>query len=409
MIGPQGARPHHLDWLQVLVLLGVFLFHALHPFDTLGDWMVKSEQTTALLNVLGGLLYPWGMPLFFTVAGAACWFSLRRVTAQRYLVERVTRLLIPYLAGVILLSPIQAYLDLTHKQRWAGGGLVAFLVSPDLRDYFAMRLATGAGPRLLNRLGYHLWLVGFLFLFSVVALPVFLWLKRDAGKRLVNWWAGLAERRGGLLLFVVPLVLARWMLQRSALGDDYDWVDFAYYLLFFLSGYVLYADERFARAIERDGRLHLALAVPCTLYIFSSAAGVPVWEWLGSRGSPGFYLSWTLWGLNSWCWTMVVLRLAMRLLNQANRWLGHARQAIYPFFFVHQPAILLVAFAAVRRPLPLALKILAVVTGSFALSLGAYELFARCLNPVRLLSRQGRDSRPNAPHTNHERLPGDTT
>ena len=33
--GEKSARLHYLDWLQVLAILGVFLFHALHPFDFL--------------------------------------------------------------------------------------------------------------------------------------------------------------------------------------------------------------------------------------------------------------------------------------------------------------------------------------------------------------------------------------
>jgi hypothetical protein len=202
---------------------------------------------------------------------------------------------------------------------------------------------------------------------------------------LVAGLAGLSERRGGLLVFVVPLVLARWLLQRNALGDDYDWADFVYYLLFYLSGSVLHADVRFARAIRRDGRLHLILALPCTLYLFSSAAGVPVWKWLGARGTPGFYLSWILWGINSWCWTMVVLRMGMRRLDYPNQWLRYARRASYPFFFVHQPAILLVAFYVVQWEAPLPIKALGVVVGSFALSLGLYELFVRCLDFVRFL------------------------
>jgi len=34
------ARVHYLDWLRVLAVLGVFLYHAGHPFDTTG-WHVK--------------------------------------------------------------------------------------------------------------------------------------------------------------------------------------------------------------------------------------------------------------------------------------------------------------------------------------------------------------------------------
>lgn len=27
------ARLHYLDWLRVLAILGVFFYHAVHPFD----------------------------------------------------------------------------------------------------------------------------------------------------------------------------------------------------------------------------------------------------------------------------------------------------------------------------------------------------------------------------------------
>jgi len=35
--GDKSVRLHYLDWLQVLAVLGVFLFHAGHPFDDLTD------------------------------------------------------------------------------------------------------------------------------------------------------------------------------------------------------------------------------------------------------------------------------------------------------------------------------------------------------------------------------------
>jgi peptidoglycan/LPS O-acetylase OafA/YrhL len=55
IVSPQidsAARPsvrlHYLDWLRVIAILGVFLFHAVHPLD-LGEWHIKNaEQSTAL-------------------------------------------------------------------------------------------------------------------------------------------------------------------------------------------------------------------------------------------------------------------------------------------------------------------------------------------------------------------------
>jgi hypothetical protein len=41
----KATRLHYLDWLQVLAILGVFTFHAVHPFDELSDWMVKNDDS----------------------------------------------------------------------------------------------------------------------------------------------------------------------------------------------------------------------------------------------------------------------------------------------------------------------------------------------------------------------------
>jgi hypothetical protein len=180
-------------------------------------------------------------------------------------------------------------------------------------------------------------------------------------------------------------VLVRFALQQDVPSDDYGWPDFVYYLLFFISGYILIADEDFTQAIRRDWRLHLIPGILCTLFIFSVAFGVPVYDWLGSRGTLPFYLTWTVWGLNSWCWTMVFLYLGMRYLDFTNKWLQYGREATYPFFIFHQPVIVFIAFYVVQWEVHLLIKSLVVVIGSFVGSLGLYELLVRRVNPVRAL------------------------
>jgi peptidoglycan/LPS O-acetylase OafA/YrhL len=394
----KSTRLHYLDWLQVLAILGVFLFHAVHPFDELADWIIKNTETTFVLNFFGGFFYPWGMPFFFLMAGMASWFSLRRRTPARYVRERVTRLLIPFIIGSLVLTPIQAYYESAHKGRWEGGSIVEFILSAEARTYFTERFSIAIGPQVFNRAGIHLWFLGFLFVFSLIALPAFAWLKKDSGRRFVASLARLAQWRGGLLVFVIPLVLVRFLLQRDMPSDDYDWADFVYYMLFFVSGYILIADERLVHAIRRDWRLHLTLGILCTLFIFSVAAGVPVYDWLGSPGTPGFYLAWTLWSINSWCWTMVMFYVGMRFLDYTNKWLQYAREASYPFFIVHQPVIIFIAFYVVQWQVHPVIKMLVVVTGSFAASLGLYELLVRRINPVRALFGM-KALRPTAPAT----------
>jgi len=80
------VRLYYLDWLRVIAILGVFLFHAVHPFD-LSDWHIKNAEQSMAVSVVLGLLFPWGMPFFFLIAGTGSWFALRRRTAGQYVGE----------------------------------------------------------------------------------------------------------------------------------------------------------------------------------------------------------------------------------------------------------------------------------------------------------------------------------
>jgi peptidoglycan/LPS O-acetylase OafA/YrhL len=376
-----AARLHYLDWLQVLAVLGVFLFHAVHPFDDVFGWHIKNAESSRAANAFIVFFFAWGMPLFFLMAGATSWFSLRRRTAGRYVRERVTRLLVPFIVGSIVLTPIQAFFEYAHKGWWKAPNILKFILNGEARvGFYTLVNPIAFRPAVLG-VGYHLWFVGGLFLFALLGLPLFLWSKRDAGRRFLGSFARLASWRGGPLVFVIPLVLVRFALQPGLT----DWADFFFYFLFFVSGYVLIADERFMQAIRRDWLLHMALGVGGTLFFLSSELGAPAFDWLGSPGTLGFYASRAVWSLASWCWTMVVMHVGMRYLDFTNSRLGYGREASYPFFFVHQPAIIFIAYYAVQWEVHLLIKMLVVVIGSFALSLALYELLVRRFNPVRAL------------------------
>ena len=377
------VRLHYLDWLQVLAILGVFLFHAFHPFDDLVDWHIKNAEKSTLATFFTGFFNLWGMPFFFFMAGATSWFSLRWRTPGRYVRERVTRLLIPLIIGSIILTPIQAYYEFTHKGWWEGSSLVEFILSPEARTYFFTEYnSITLGPEIFGDVGYHLWFVGFLFLYALIALPIFLWLVQDSGKRFVASFARLAKWRGGLLLFAIPLILIGYIFQPFLSGYT-GWASFFFMLIFFVFGYILIADERFTQAIRRDWRLHLVLGIICTLFFFSVAAGVPVWDWLVSPGTLEFYISWTAWGINSWCWTMVMMYIGMHYLDHTNKWLQYGREASFPFFWVHQPVIIMIAFYVVQWETSVFLKSLVVVITSFAISLGLVEYIFRRIKPIQ--------------------------
>jgi glucan biosynthesis protein C len=387
----KAVRLHYLDWLHVLAILGVFLFHAVHPFDIF-PWEIKNAEKSVVATLFIVYLGPWGMPFFFAMAGTTSWFALRRRTGRQYAGERVKRLLVPFLVGSLLLSPLQIYFEWRHKTQ-TGVFAGSFL------EFFQQR-EISFGPRVFGWAGYHLWFLGFLFAYALIALPLFLWLKRDAGQRFVYWLAKLCERRGGILVFILPLALVRLTLQ-PFYPAEHDWADFVYLLVFFVYGYILYADPRFARAIRRNWLPALILGILSTLFLFGAGAADVVSTWMSTPRLPGFYLTWGLFSVNSWCWTLFMLYVGMRYLDFSSKELQYSHEASYPFYLFHQPVIIVIAFYVVQWDTSALLgagagvwvKLLVVVLSSFAVTLGLYELLIRRIGAVRaVLGMKPRES-----------------
>lgn len=370
------ARLYYIDWLRLLAILGVFLFHAVHPFDAT-DWHIKNADTSLLVTlVFVVFLYPWGMPLFFLLSGAASRFALRRRTPGQYAKERVQRLLIPFLVGAILLTPLQLYFEWSHRIQTGvfEGSLLEFALSREV----------GFNPQVFGWAGYHLWFLGFLFAYALIALPLFMWFKQDAGRRFIAWLGGLCDRRGGLLLFLIPLVLVQLIL-RPFFPAEHHWADFAYTFVFFVSGYILYADDRFTQAIRRDWPLMLAAGILSTLYfVVTAAAGVAI-EWMSTPGIPQFYLGWSIFSVNSWCWTLFVLYIGMRYLDFTNQWLRYGGETIMPLFVLHQPVIIVIAYFVVQWQAGITVKLLVVVLGSLLVTLGLVEFVIKRIKVLRAL------------------------
>lgn len=391
-----SPRLHYLDWLRVIATLGVFLYHAVRPFD-LQDWLIKNEERSALVTLIFVVfLGTFGMALFFLVSGIGCWFALRRRSAGQFSSERFRRLFIPFVVCSIMLHPFQEYLKWIHKG-WYEGAFFSM-------DFFSRYIESRPGPspsNLLNshhlteyleflrptvfiEFGEHLWFLGFLFAFSLLSLPIFLWLKKDTGKRCIEWLAQLVEKPGGILLFILPPALSRIILQ-PFFPDYTDWSDFTFMLIFFIVGYVLYADRRFEQIIRRDWRTGLILGSINTVIIVALLAmGIGV-DWVTNPELPGFYLAWALMSVNAWCWVVVALYIGMCFLNSRSDLLEYGQDAMMPFYLFHHPIIIVIAFYVVQWDAGIPLKMAAVLIGSFILTLGLFELIIKRIKPMQYL------------------------
>jgi glucans biosynthesis protein C len=381
---PQPRRIYYIDWLRVLAILMVFLFHSTHIFDFTG-WQIKNAEQSLVVTIILIVLSLWGMPFFFLVAGASSWFALERRSSKQYVSERFNRLLIPFIIGALLFSPIQYYLSWLNKVQ-LGTLSVSFqeFLRSELPPFNPLLLRfPGWSPRWMAA-GFHLWFIGFLFFFAIFTLPLFRWLRGEAGMRFVARLGRLCEHRGAILVLVIPLIAIQLVL-RPYFTWEHDWHDFIFRMGFFILGYLLFTDERLTAAVRRDWWLLLGLGTAIVLgllgmYLFN----LPVMDWSEDPSTIQFYLIQGLTTTVAFCYTLTMVFVGMRFLDFTNPWLRYGQEAALPFFVLHQPAIVIIGFFVVLWDAGIPLKMLAVILSAFVVCIGIYELVIRRTRPLRL-------------------------
>ena len=203
----QLTRRCDLDWLRVLAVLLLVPYHSAIIFSSLPQTQVVyvyDSQHGLLLMKTVDFMYLWHMPLLFVVAGAASWFALGFRSGRRYLGERVDRLLVPLLFGMIVLLPPTLYLWTRTVPRLAARFPTFFQFYP---HYFVPDLADLTGRTQGSWTPQHLWFILYLLGYSALALPIFQYLRGPSGKRLVEGLAAVLAAGLNLVQNISPFWL----------------------------------------------------------------------------------------------------------------------------------------------------------------------------------------------------------
>jgi peptidoglycan/LPS O-acetylase OafA/YrhL len=317
------------------------------------------------------------MPLFFVLAGAASWFALRSRSAHQFLRERTLRLLVPLLVGYLLFSPLQAYFEALNHETFAGSFL-------QFVPWFFAQPQLSWAPPWINY-PYHLWFLVFLWVSSLLALPLFLFLRGPTGSRVVDKLAAWCARPGGIFLFILPLVLVRETIWTAFPGLN-DWGDLAIYLTLFVYGYLLFSRPAFLDAIRRQGWIALGLGILCLLLTAAMYASGNLQVWASAPNyTPGALIYQMMPIIYAWALLVFVLFCGSRWLNFTTKWLSEANEAVLPFYVLHQPTIVLIAFYVVQWPVGILPKWMIISTLALALTLAVYILVIRRVNWIRWL------------------------
>lgn len=384
LVGQPERRPE-LDAIRTLVVVGLVFFHSALVFDTRDDFYVKNAETTDVTMIFAGLGVVWAMPMLFLIAGLGSWHSLRRRGPAGFAAERLRRLGVPLVFATLTIIPVPQWLRLRADPGYHES-YVSFLPR-----FFDVRLEPAEFPFVVQGEHFetgHLWFVVLLLAFSLLLAPLARWVPRHRARRLRDALGAAVRRRGVVLLPAVPVAVLSAL---AGLEENYaGWHRWAY-LLFFLYGFALAADERIRVAMRRDARAAAALGL--SLFLI---------------GLPGFLIAddpfmdmtahaigaRTLYGMAAWCLLVAILGLLDRRRpappaepgeGRGRRLYGYLAVAALPLYILHQPIVVAVAYGVVGWKAPILVEYTVIVAISLGLTVAAYDVLVRRTRVTRFL------------------------
>ncbi len=360
------TRRHDLDWLRVGAILLLLFYHVGMIFVTWG-FHIKNEQQSELLEIPMFMLSSWRMPLLFFISGLGTMFALGSRKTRGYCLERSRRLLIPLIFGMFVIVPPQIYVEHLFK----GVEYASYAqFYPEVLEFIPYPEGSFSW--------HHLWFIIYLFVYSLIGLPFFLFIRASRDKA---WWAKLdafMSKPGMLFLLAIPIAIAQITLREAWPTDQNliaDWANFTYHLCLFLSGFLVGSLKTAWHSIRQQRRLYMVVAVSLILI-------------LTARNNDFiFHIEYTLyWALKSVATLSCVLALcgyAHQYLNFNNRFLKYANEGIYPFYILHQTVELVIGYRVIQWDMGITGKFLIITAATFVISMLIYEFLIRRWNPVR--------------------------
>ena len=143
---------------------------------------------------------------------------------------------------------------------------------------------------------------------------------------------------------IIPLLLSQIILQRYFETETHalvnDWASIACYMIFFLSGFILLPLKSISGAMCKYRRIYLAETAVMTLVMFIVPGHVA-----SERTAEIMYDVAAL--IMSWTCAVAAIGYAKRYLDFSSPLRKTANEAVYPFYLLHQPALVITGYLTV--------------------------------------------------------------
>lgn len=359
-------RKYFIDWLRIGLIISVFFFHVGMIFRP-ENWHVNSTETFEFLEPIMWWLHVWRMPLLFLVSGVGTYYAIGHRTSWQYLKERFKRLIIPLVVGFFTLVPLMVYVERIPKY----DSFLEFL--PHMFD---------GGPYPVGNISWHhLWFIVYLFVISLLITPFLNYTKSGHYNMVRGKLIHLVSKKAGLNWLLPIIIISQLILRQYFPNSTHalfnDWAYFTYYLIFFISGFMLFTSTKVINALSRDRRLYLYQTVLFTLAYFGT---IYLIENQTIRHYSYLLVSLSL----AWSCGLTAIGYFKRYFNKDHKSRKVMNEAIYPFYLLHQPALIFVGYVVLKWDVSYGLQALLITLVSLVSIIIIYWFIIRKFNVLRV-------------------------
>jgi len=336
----------NIRWICILILIP---YHTFMIYNAFGENFYIEGQSIIGTSAFVATLSPWFMPLLFALAGISSYYALQKRTPLEYAKERVLKLLIPLIAGILLVVPAQTFIAERFHNGFTGGYLYQYVL------FF-----TGPTDLTGTRGGFtpaHLWFILFLFVISMVALPLMLVWKR---KQLDMDKMPLVLL---VLLFALPLVLTPIL----DIGHS-----FGRYFGYFILGYMFLSADSVLEKLDKYRIPLLGIAVLCVI------GNVFVFHFYINNNLNAPQIVFNIFqSFYGWIAVLAVLGLGRHYCNFRNKATAYLTAASFPVYIFHQSWVIVAAYVMFMLTENALAQIVLIIAASFVLTYATYEICKR--------------------------------
>ncbi len=372
-----SIRRNDLDWLRVIAFYILIFFHVGMVFVP-WEFHLKNNVTVEWFETWMAFLHQWRLPLLFMISGIVLYHSMGKRVGKKYFGERSKRLLIPLIFGMFVIVPPQIYYDrLFHGIQFA-----------NYWEFWKTVFNFVPYPLGGSLSWHHLWYVLYIFVYSIIAYPLFKYLRSEESIRLKNRIGSFIKRHPNSIYSIIILFLGFYYTLASNFPETHglidDWYNHSMSFTLFMLGFCISAIDGFWEVLVAKRKQSLIQAIVPTLVLALFVWG-PTFEIVNEDADWFLYVYGIFKMVLIPSLLFAILGYAKVYLNKPSKVLTYANQSVYPLYILHQSVQLIFAYYIIQLDLGVLPKFILLVIATFGVSLLLYELLIKRFNLTRLL------------------------